>query len=858
MSISIRSNFIRAARATRWLLLGGMLAAATAQANQVFTTDCAFGLKDDFGIDQIVCASGDVDTKPPGFIAVFPEGNVCVVRAGTLAVGGGIADVTAGGCNTVVGTSLGGGFFDEPIWLPPLQRGLFQVVLDEDQNGVFGGIDFAGNFFRVGDPVGANINVGAIKAAAGAQFGHWDGLAKQWHWVSDASTAIGIAWAASSGDWVSVGVGVFGAVTGIPTDYNSAILNQGGKLIEGLAAQQARRYKGLRDDPPDPLFTEFAALDLAQVNAELAADAALYPGVPLAFPFTPRGTSSFEQAQLAVTNNAALQSALVGAVTTTIERLQGAQAAGNDEYIAQQARALQGFADDLVANFGDTKQALQAYQAAQTAGGLAATTYSAAEIGALVTRINTSDLTAAEIASLTAAGFRAADISFLRARVAALAAEVPAANFTRGQTVADLITAADAGIAAFQTLSADAAAVAADREPFVILSFPTARAGGPYVGVQGAPIALSGAASTDPNRDALAFAWDFDLDGDFDDAIGAAVNYVSTAVGSTRVGLRVTDPSGRADVAYAQLRVDPANLPPVINSFAPASLAPVASSASPLAFSVAASDPEGAPLGYAWTVEGVAVGTGTSYVYAPAAGETGTRIVRVTVSDGNALSPDAAEQRVVRIETAPPVLIPVPNVVGSTQAAAEAAITAAGLVVSNVTTAYNPVVPAGSVISQLPVAGTGVAAGTPVALVVSLGPEPVLIPVPAVVGSTQAAAQAAITAAGLVVGNVTTAYSPAVPAGRVISQLPAAGTAVAGGTPVALVVSLGPEPVAMRCDADADGDIDKLDLSRISRARGQPATGPSDPRDGNGDGLITPADVQSCIRVCTRPNCATN
>ena len=53
-------------------------------------------------------------------------------------------------------------------------------------------------------------------------------------------------------------------------------INLGGKLVEGLAAQQARRYKGLRDDPPDPLFTEFAALDMAQVNAELAADAALY------------------------------------------------------------------------------------------------------------------------------------------------------------------------------------------------------------------------------------------------------------------------------------------------------------------------------------------------------------------------------------------------------------------------------------------------------------------------------------------------------------------------------------------------------------------------------------------------------
>jgi hypothetical protein len=60
------------------------------------------------------------------------------------------------------------------------------------------------------------------------------------------------------------------------------------------------------------------------------------------------------------------------------------------------------------------------------------------------------------------------------------------------------------------------------------------------------------------------------------------------------------------------------------------------------------------------------------------------------------------------------------------------------------------------------------------------------------------------------------------------------------------------------CDVDSDGDIDKADLSLISRSRNQPASGPDDPRDANGDGLITPADVQACIPQCTRPGCALN
>jgi hypothetical protein len=59
------------------------------------------------------------------------------------------------------------------------------------------------------------------------------------------------------------------------------------------------------------------------------------------------------------------------------------------------------------------------------------------------------------------------------------------------------------------------------------------------------------------------------------------------------------------------------------------------------------------------------------------------------------------------------------------------------------------------------------------------------------------------------------------------------------------------------CDVDKDGDIDKLDLALISKARGQRATGPTDPRDANHDGKIDAADVKVCTVKCTRAACAT-
>ena len=134
--------------------------------------------------------------------------------------------------------------------------------------------------------------------------------------------------------------------------------------------------------------------------------------------------------------------------------------------------------------------------------------------------------------------------------------------------------------------------------------------------------------------------------------------------------------------------------------------------------------------------------------------------------------------------------ITVPNVVNLAQAAANAAITGAGLVVGTITTASSATVPSGSVISQSPIAGTGVSAGSAVALLISSGPANVTVP--NVVNLTQAAASSAITGAGLAVGGITNANSATVPAGSVISQNPGAGASVAPGSAVALVISSGP------------------------------------------------------------------
>jgi len=140
-----------------------------------------------------------------------------------------------------------------------------------------------------------------------------------------------------------------------------------------------------------------------------------------------------------------------------------------------------------------------------------------------------------------------------------------------------------------------------------------------------------------------------------------------------------------------------------------------------------------------------------------------------------------------------PAPVSVPGVVGDDLATAVGSIEALGLV-ANVITAHSDTVTEGLVISQDPVGGTGVAPGSTVDVVVSLGPAPASVP--DVVGNDQATAVAAIQAQGLV-ANVTTAHSDTVSAGFVISQDPVGGTGVAPGSTVDVAVSLGPAPVSV-------------------------------------------------------------
>ncbi len=135
----------------------------------------------------------------------------------------------------------------------------------------------------------------------------------------------------------------------------------------------------------------------------------------------------------------------------------------------------------------------------------------------------------------------------------------------------------------------------------------------------------------------------------------------------------------------------------------------------------------------------------------------------------------------------------VPNVVNSSLEEAQVVLQAANLVVGTVKEQYNDVVPAGKIISQIPDAGAMAKQGDAVNLTVSLGSQ--VVTVPDLINMDIEEAEAALIAAGLVLGETSEAYHASVEAGKISAQGRAPGSAVQRGTEISVVLSLGPAPV---------------------------------------------------------------
>ena len=163
---------------------------------------------------------------------------------------------------------------------------------------------------------------------------------------------------------------------------------------------------------------------------------------------------------------------------------------------------------------------------------------------------------------------------------------------------------------------------------------PTAVAGGPYAGSEGAAIAFDGSASSDPDADALSYAWSF---GDGASGTGVKPTHSYVDNGAYAATLTVTDARGAAS-APVTTTVTIANATPTVN----AGPSQTVTTGAPFALNATFADPgrNDAPWSYAidWGDGGVQTTGTTASQASPIAathayGAAGTAVVQVSVTD---------------------------------------------------------------------------------------------------------------------------------------------------------------------------------------------------------------------------------
>ena len=146
--------------------------------------------------------------------------------------------------------------------------------------------------------------------------------------------------------------------------------------------------------------------------------------------------------------------------------------------------------------------------------------------------------------------------------------------------------------------------------------------------------------------------------------------------------------------------------------------------------------------------------------------------------------------KVTLVASAGPPRIPVPDVGSLDASLAQSLVAAAGLTVSRVESVQADKA-TGIAMMTRPPAGTALAPGAGLTLVVSRGAP--TIPVPDLLGMASADARTRLETEGLQLGTVTRRRTGAAAPGRVSAQRPASGTLAAPGTVVDIVVARSPQ-----------------------------------------------------------------
>jgi Bacterial Ig-like domain (group 3)/PKD domain len=291
-------------------------------------------------------------------------------------------------------------------------------------------------------------------------------------------------------------------------------------------------YEGLAADPPDPNYKVFAELG----NIGYGSFSASTP---------------LERAARTLANALGDQDAATNAFLNSIQKFQGAQQAGDDEWSMLQLMQMNKFINLLIGPGGSmlrTYAALEAFNIALQKDPLG-TTQEAQDLEAF--------------------------LPTLRQTLGAML--TPLGGFfqphydpnTGGKLLSPV------GLQAYievylglYPIPAELPGIPQERAlaglPPIVLPYPTASTGGNYNAAPGAMITFNAGTSTDPSGGSLTYAWDLNGNGTFTDATGAQPQYSYSQPGTRTIGVKVTDSGGFTNVAYALVHIGDVNSEDII------------------------------------------------------------------------------------------------------------------------------------------------------------------------------------------------------------------------------------------------------------------------------------------------------
>jgi hypothetical protein len=624
-----------------WLGLPFMVAivVTSAAAIQIFMSKNFCDVHDyHYAVNETVTVCGEWDE----YDFPCPIGDIYISAndGHTYGVGEQLHD-SMGGENAVQGCGGSGAFFDAIIALPALSLGAYDVVMDENQDGYFSGGEHpdyvlgngAAAAFEVIDVTLADdVDVEGIKSQAFENALTWSlsgfALDKALTWgigkleISPGTLSGGYATADDPGRDA-----LFSTVRGrllrsniahawivhylqdppSPPEFDctASALDQyknyllyGVYLIKMAAFSQVEVNYDLYNDPEDPAYAE--TVSLGPVNYAEAGGPGYLHRLHLSF-----SDALNEQASLGV------------ALREAIEKFKGAAAATDNYWAKIQNESIYEYACLMKTSVDSTVSINSEIKAWIEGLGLGDAYHEGDMLAALQARVDSSGFTPEELEQMDAVGMTEAEIESLRAAV--LEPDPYAFDgVTVSATFDSLGGRLEHSAGALAGLISDCEYVR-ERLANVWIDHPTAVIDVPESAPEGSAVVFSGASSTDPRDEDLSYAWDFDADGDFDDAYGVEVTNTWWRERTIIVGLEITNQSGLKDVAYARLRITVVEDGPMVTFAYPESTFIEVDGADDIVFELAAEDTSSEdPITYTWYVNGAPAGaTGPTFVWTP-------------------------------------------------------------------------------------------------------------------------------------------------------------------------------------------------------------------------------------------------